>query len=120
MLVPTRPKWCPAGTLLTERGWVSPTGELLACLKVSKDVVAEWKKQHGLQRKSAGEVRPEDFLEEERQAGLEKRREELAKREYERARKAEYRKRTAKKATKKATKKVAKKATKKAVQEETS
>lgn len=115
-MIPTRPKWCPAGTLLTERGWVSPTGELLACLKVSKDVVAEWKKQHGLQRKSAGEVRPEEFLEEERQAELEKRREELAKREYERARKAEYRKRKAKKTTKK----VARKTTKKAVQEETS
>ena len=48
-----RPKWCPAGTIMTERGWENPrTGELLASRKFTASQVTEWKKAHGLQRKS--------------------------------------------------------------------
>lgn len=54
--IPVRPRWCPPGTMISEKGWVSKTGELLACRKFTKDDIAAWKKTHGLQRKSPGEA----------------------------------------------------------------
>lgn len=37
------PHWAPAGTYPTERGWVSPTGEVLKKQKFTAEEIAEWR-----------------------------------------------------------------------------
>jgi len=50
------PHWAPAGTYPTEKGWVSPTGEVIKKQKFTAEQIAHWHGNDGLPRQTLHEA----------------------------------------------------------------